>query len=164
MTRQELFDHIAKNWYLQDNIIYSYLTHKPVAFSCIDRGGHPFQKIQLNGRHCSVYIQQAIFMLHHNRPIGEGMQIHHIDGNPLNNDPSNLIELTRKQHRRIHYYQSDDPLRGIYLRDGTWCYVWQDDNDKQRQKRFHEINEAMKFRAMIEEPRRAELRALGLDC
>ena len=30
--------------------------------------------------------------------INDGKEIHHIDGNPLNNDPSNLEIITRKGH------------------------------------------------------------------
>lgn len=30
----------------------------------------------------------------------EGYEIHHIDGNPFNNNPSNIQFLTRKQHMR----------------------------------------------------------------
>lgn len=31
-----------------------------------------------------------------------GMDIHHLDGNGLNNDPSNLVMLSRGEHSRIH--------------------------------------------------------------
>jgi len=31
----------------------------------------------------------------------KGKHIHHIDGNPLNNDPSNLAIITPEEHRRI---------------------------------------------------------------
>ena len=32
----------------------------------------------------------------------KGFEVHHIDGNPFNNDISNLITLTRKQHCFAH--------------------------------------------------------------
>jgi hypothetical protein len=34
-------------------------------------------------------------------------EIHHKDGNPYNNDPTNLIALTIKDHYQIHYSQGD---------------------------------------------------------
>lgn len=162
MTQQEqLFEYVVKNWYLKDGIVYSHHTQKPVAFSGVNNTNHHYQKTTTNK---AIYIHQAVYMLHHNRPIGEGMEIHHIDGNPMNNHPSNLVELTPRQHRRIHSYQSDDPLRGISLEKGSWRFHWHDDDGPKHSKSFHGINEAMKFRAEIEEPYRAELRALGLDC
>lgn len=103
-------------------------------------------------------------MLHHDRPIAEGKEIHHKDGNPANNAIDNLIELTPTQHNRIHKYQADDPMRGIILDRGAWCFQWQNDNGRRCRRRFNSINEAMKFRAEIEHPRRQELRALGLNC
>lgn len=103
-------------------------------------------------------------MLFHDRPIAEGKEIHHRDGNYENNAVSNLIELTRTQHKRIHKFQCDDPLRGIHLDQGAWKFQWMDDNGRYRARCFHSINEAMKFRAEIERPRRQELRALGLNC
>jgi hypothetical protein len=33
---------------------------------------------------------------------GDGTQIHHLDGNALNNHPSNLIVLTHCQHQKMH--------------------------------------------------------------
>lgn len=38
----------------------------------------------------------------HNGPIPEGYDVHHIDGNKLNNDISNLIMLTPSEHHKIH--------------------------------------------------------------
>ncbi|MGX7750452.1 HNH endonuclease, partial [Escherichia coli] len=76
----------------------------------------------------------------------------------------NLVELTKTQHKRIHKYQTNDPMRGIYLQQGAWCFRWLDDNGRLLGRSFHEINEAMAFRDEIERPRRQELRALGLQC
>lgn len=164
MTRQEQFEYVVNHWYLKDGIVYAYKTQKPVFFSGVNDTNHRFKTVKYKGATAAVYIHQAVYILHHNRPIGDGMVIHHIDGNPLNNHPSNLIELTRKQHVRIHAYQCDDPLFGIDLSHGAWRFIWHDADGRQHCKRFHGINEAMKFREMIEEPFRAELRALGLDC
>lgn len=33
---------------------------------------------------------------------GDGTEIHHLDGNALNNDPSNLRVLTKAEHQRLH--------------------------------------------------------------
>jgi hypothetical protein len=38
---------------------------------------------------------------------GRSYEIHHIDGNPNNNDISNLIAITIKEHYDIHYTQGD---------------------------------------------------------
>ena len=38
---------------------------------------------------------------------GRSYEIHHIDGDPTNNDPSNLIALTLKEHYEIHCSQED---------------------------------------------------------
>lgn len=164
MNNKIKFNHIKRLWFLKDGVIFTRWGNKPVAFSCIDRDGRRVANIKVNDKFHKVRIYEAIFMLHHNRAIAKGKEIHHIDGNYENNAIENLIELTDKQHRRIHQYQCDDPLRGIILDQGTWRFQWLDDNGRQRGRRFHSINEAMAFRAEIERPRRQELRALGLNC
>jgi len=37
-----------------------------------------------------------------NGDIKKGNEIHHIDGDKTNANPSNLIELTKAQHRDLH--------------------------------------------------------------
>ncbi|HBD5487621.1 TPA: HNH endonuclease [Escherichia coli] len=164
MTRSEKFQYVIKHWFLQDGRVCSKITGKEISFSGMNASGHRRQGVQIGELRPVIYEHEAVYMLHHNRPIIEGMVIHHIDGNKLNNTPENLVELTHLQHHRIHAYQCDDPLRGIDLHKGVWRFRWRDDDGHRRSKYFHEINDAMLFRAEIEEPRRAELRALGLDC
>ena len=36
------------------------------------------------------------------RAVPRGFVIHHVDGNPLNDDPANLACLTRAEHVRVH--------------------------------------------------------------
>lgn len=164
MNNELKFKFIKRNWELRGGVVYSKRTGKPKTFPNKAGNGRRFQSIKVNGKAFSVLIHEAVFMLHHNRAIAEGKEIHHIDGNYENNAPENLIEITRTQHMRIHQFQCDNPLRGIVLNQGAWCFQWQDDNGRRRRRRFQEINEAMTFRAEIEEPRRQELRLLGLNC
>ena len=54
----------------------------------------------------SIYLHRAIWEKA-NGPIPKGWNIHHTDGNPLNNDLANLECLTVTQHRRRHRECSD---------------------------------------------------------
>ena len=133
MTNLEKFEYVVNHWFLKDGVVYAYKTQKPVIFYGDNGIGHRYNNINYykKGARAAVYIHQAVYMLHHNRPIGEGMVIHHIDGDRLNNHPANLIELTRKQHQHIHAYQCDNPLRGISLHNNRlWEFSWYDDNGR----------------------------------
>ncbi|EFC1475416.1 HNH endonuclease [Escherichia coli] len=158
------FNHIRRLWFLKDGVVFSRWGNKPVSFSGKGRGGHCYTMVGINGKRYPIFIHDAVFMLHHNRAIAEDKEIHHVDGDHENNVIDNLIELTHKQHMRIHQYQIDDPLRGIYLNRGAWEFKWYEDNGRQRARSFNGINEALAFRDEIERPRRQELRALGLNC
>lgn len=164
MNNELKFKYIKEHWELRDGVVYSKLTGNPVSFSSKEKNGRRFQPIKINEKQYAVLIHSAIFMLHHDRAIAEDKDIHHIDGNPENNNIDNLIELTRKQHMRIHQYQCNDPMHGIRLYKGAWRFDWIDDCGIRRGRRFNGINETMAFRDEIEEPRRAELRKLGLNC
>ena len=39
----------------------------------------------------------------HGNEIWDGYEVHHIDGDKLNNSSENLTVLPRKKHRRIHF-------------------------------------------------------------
>ncbi|WP_215263078.1 HNH endonuclease [Escherichia coli] len=164
MNNKIKFQHIKRLWYSKDGVVFTRYGNKPVAFSGKDKTGRRYTMIRVNGKQYIIRIHEAVFMLHHDRAIAEGKEVHHVDGNYENNAPENLIELTPKQHKRIHAFQCDDPLRGIFLASGAWQFRWRNDNGRRRARHFHSINEAMTFRDEIEEPRRQELRALGLNC
>ncbi|EMB2430634.1 HNH endonuclease [Escherichia coli] len=162
--KEKMFSYVVKHWYLKDCVIYSKRTGRAVSFPGVGNGGYLYTNVRFDGGCYKIQQHIAIYMLHHNRPVSDHKDIHHIDGNPRNNAPENLVELTRRQHMRIHAYQCDDPLRGIRFVGNVWRFSWNDNDGIGHSRDFHGINEAMKFRAEIEEPYRAELRALGLDC
>ena len=61
--------------------------------------------------YCGTKKYRKIYQNHYG-PIpkeddGRTYEIHHIDGNHYNNDPSNLKAVTIKEHYDIHYAQSD---------------------------------------------------------
>ena len=55
----------------------------------------------------------------------EALDVHHIDGNPFNNDPSNLAPLCRKchliVHGRIHDFVQGNKERGRMRAEATHC-------------------------------------------
>lgn len=57
------------------------------------------------------YIYRKIYEQHYgpipNDVDGRTYEIHHIDGDDTNNDPSNLVALTIQEHYDIHYSQGD---------------------------------------------------------
>lgn len=164
MNNEIKFNYIKRLWHLQDGVIYTRWGNKPVAFAGKDKSGHRYTTVKISGKNHAIHIHEAIFVLFHDRPITKGKELHHKDGNPENNAVDNLVELTDKQHRRIHQYQTDNSMRGIRLYQGAWQFRWLDDDGRLRSRSFRTIDEAKALRDEIEEPRRQELRALGLNC
>ena len=50
---------------------------------------------------------RKIWEEHNGKPIPEGYEIHHLDGNRLNNDPNNLLCVSIEEHLDIHRNQED---------------------------------------------------------
>lgn len=68
--------------------------------TCIYRGRPMFRKM---GVHC--------IMAHTFYGYNSGMDIHHLDENPLNNTLSNLVYLTHSEHTSLHF-------KGKHLSEG----------------------------------------------
>ncbi|MGN0098302.1 MAG: HNH endonuclease signature motif containing protein [Candidatus Methanomethylophilaceae archaeon] len=65
----------------------------------------------------------------YNGPIPEGYLIHHIDGNPLNNDISNLACVSPTEHAQEHPWTDERRAeRGDSMRGDSWiqdkCREW----------------------------------------
>lgn len=79
----------------------------------LDLTGHYYISVKRNGKWTSKPLQKAVYEKH----VGEipaGMDVHHLDHNPANNDPSNLKAVTKSDHRRIH--------AGWVQTDGVWTH------------------------------------------
>lgn len=50
---------------------------------------------------------RKIWQEHYNASLLPGIEIHHIDGNHFNNDPSNLLAVTPEEHYQIHLENGD---------------------------------------------------------
>jgi len=63
----------------------------------------------MNKRNHKLY--RKIYEKHYGKILkddfGRSYDVHHIDGNHLNNDPTNLMALSIKDHYQLHYDQGD---------------------------------------------------------
>lgn len=60
---------------------------------------------------------RKIWEKYHNACLLPGIHIHHLDGNPWNNDPNNLLAVTRREHYLIHLEQGDS-YEALMLAEG----------------------------------------------
>lgn len=68
---------------------YTYISVQGYLINCKDRNN-------------KKEIHRQIYEQYYNVKLTSSDIIHHIDGNKLNNDPKNLIRLTRAEHVRLH--------------------------------------------------------------
>lgn len=52
----------------------------------------------------------------HNGPIPDGFQIHHQDNDKSNNNPNNLVMISKSEHHNLHHWGSGriDAMGGIH--------------------------------------------------
>ena len=78
----------------------------------------------LANRQGKVYFHRHVAMIKIGRVILSHEDVHHVDGNKKNNDPDNLVVITRSEHARIH--NPPPPMRscrecGIETSNSDYC-------------------------------------------
>ena len=71
------------------------------------------------------FVHRAVMEQVLGRKLRSDEIVHHIDGNKLNNDPSNLMIVTREEHARIHSEDIKRDKAVLQLNtDGTILKRW----------------------------------------
>lgn len=81
----------------------------------INTSGH-YQITSRNEGNHGELLHRLVFEDYHNCKLDSNDVIHHIDNDPTNNHPANLICMSRKAHTLIHHQgckRSDDTKRNI---------------------------------------------------
>lgn len=95
----------------------------------VDSKGYARLPRPLRRKHGVIFRHQLVAMQKIGRPLEKGEEVHHIDGNRLNNHPDNLMIVTRLEH--IHIDQrfakngprlshSNSGCKGVVRRGNTW--------------------------------------------
>lgn len=62
----------------------------------------------MSGKHRYTHYHRMIYCLWNNgmNSLSSDIDVHHVDHNKMNNEPSNLIALTKSEHSRLHHAES----------------------------------------------------------
>ena len=87
-----------------------------------------YRIIRVDGRKIAEH--RYVMELKLGRKLTSDEIVHHVDGNPLNNDPDNLVILSRSEHQRLHACSSrrawkvEESTRAIALR-AAGMTIWE---------------------------------------
>lgn len=97
-----------------------------------------YTDITKNGKRCKVGLHQQTYIDNYG-PIPEGHDIHHIDTNTFNNDPTNLQAIEKSLHRSVHAIER--------WKDNDYREVQTANLDKARDKasKWHKSDEGRKW-------------------
>jgi hypothetical protein len=59
-----------------------------------------YRYVSVEGKRIAEH--RHVVQLREGRTLSSNEIVHHIDGDPLNNDPNNLAILSRSEHQRLH--------------------------------------------------------------
>ena len=74
---------------------------------------HGYSHVGWNGK--GYRIHRLVYMLFHDTEIPEDLQIDHIDGNPMNNSPSNLRLVSHRENQQNQKKHREGHLVGCYF-------------------------------------------------
>lgn len=69
----------------------------------IDFNGYVYKNVKVNDKWTKKYQHDEVIEEILGRPLKKDECVHHIDGNPQNNDKKNLVCCTLKGHSEIHH-------------------------------------------------------------
>lgn len=83
---------------------------------CVEWGGATWHRYgsgyyerseKIEGRKRSYALHREVYRAEHGS-IPAGMDVHHVDEDKTNNEPANLVALTRSEHRKLHEVEKCD--------------------------------------------------------
>jgi hypothetical protein len=100
---------------------------KPAGGHVRELGGHAQYRsirVMVDGKSKQVLEHRHVMAKHLGRPLLRTEVVHHIDGDGLNNDVSNLQIMSQRDHQRLHMMESGPRLypiaEAIRLREDGW--------------------------------------------
>ena len=103
-TEEKIFFDKKQNIYTLDrcdNDKIIFIPSKKPTCKCLWRNGKYYESLYLgNKKHIAYY--RFVIEEFTGKKLNKDIQVHHIDGNTLNNDINNIVALSRKKHRECH--------------------------------------------------------------
>ena len=73
---------------------------------------NPYKRVKIDGQH--KYVHRLVMEEHLGRKLNRNEYVHHIDGNPHNNDIDNLEIISPTEHMRHHRLNASEEVKKKY--------------------------------------------------